>query len=310
MTSMNMKTHKNLNKKRLVHLQPKRIFCFGCSFTDYNWGTWANIIGYEFNDAKFYNFGKSGAGNQYIFNMVMQADAIYSFTHEDLVMVQWTNVSREDRYFPGEWSTPGNIYSQDFYNDDWIKKYFTEYGAIVRDLAFIKAAHSLLEHRAQWHFIQMNNLVVYADQWDSLVKIDNRPQAFQGKGRIDELKEMYSEIVGILKPSFYDVLFNNNWNQKFTADRKIVNKNFQDGHPSPLEHYDYLNIIFKHDWKPQTTTKVSNIQKRWIELMNNASHSFNKDKFSIYKQPKRWTDMVRKNPNLVRKNQRLRKIKD
>ena len=112
--------------KMLITLEPKRIFTFGCSFTNYLWSTWANILGYEFREAEFYNFGKSGAGNQYIFNTLMQADAAYDFTHEDLIIVQWTNVSREDRYFHagaeilnstetshGAWSTPGNIYSQD-----------------------------------------------------------------------------------------------------------------------------------------------------------------------------------------------------
>ena len=55
--------------KMLITLEPKRIFTFGCSFTNYLWSTWANILGYEFREAEFYNFGKSGAGNQYIFNL-------------------------------------------------------------------------------------------------------------------------------------------------------------------------------------------------------------------------------------------------
>ena len=164
----------------LITNKPKRLFTFGCSFTDYIWGTWANILGYEFRKADFYNFGKAGAGNQYIFNVLMQADAAYNFTHEDLIVVQWTNVSREDRYFHaghhgvlhdsetkhGAWSTPGNIYSQDIYDEEWVKKYFSEYGALVRDLAFIKAAHGMLKHKTQWHFIQMNNLGHNVDQRD------------------------------------------------------------------------------------------------------------------------------------------------
>ena len=107
--------------KNLVTIKINRIFTFGCSFTDYAWGTWANILGYEFPDAKFYNFGKSGAGNHYIFNTLMQADSSYKFTHEDLVIVQWTNISREDRFLDtepeqdpnfiagGQWITPGKI---------------------------------------------------------------------------------------------------------------------------------------------------------------------------------------------------------
>ncbi len=290
--------------KMLITNKPKRLFTFGCSFTDYIWGTWANILGYEFRKADFYNFGKAGAGNQYIFNVLMQADAAYNFTHEDLIVVQWTNVSREDRYFHaghhgvlhdsetkhGAWSTPGNIYSQDIYDEEWVKKYFSEYGALVRDLAFIKAAHGMLKHKTQWHFIQMNNLVHYVDQWDSKITLD-QPKIFGNKERIRQLRELYAETISILQPSFYDVLYNNNWTQKFKADKKLVNKFFQDGHPHPLEHYDFLKRTFKHEWRPSTNEKVGEIQKKWVKLMNDVSATI--PKFSIYNETKRWHDMAK-----------------
>lgn len=292
----------------LITIPPKRLFTFGCSFTEYMWGTWANILGYEFRESEFYNFGKSGAGNHYIFNTLMQADAAYNFTHEDLVIIQWTNVSREDRYFHagaealkqfsdlnnGAWSTPGNIYSQDVYDDEWIKKHFSEYGALVRDLGFIKAAVELLRHKAQWHFIQMNDLVHYVNQWDSTVKLDNKSKKtkkFGDKTRVQQLRDLYKETISYLQPSFYDVLFNNNWNQKFKSDQKLVNKNFQDGHPHPLEHYDYLKRTFKHSWRPSTNEKVGDVQKKWVKLMHGVSH--NVEKFSIYQQENRWLDMIR-----------------
>jgi len=291
--------------KNLIALKVNRIFTFGCSFTDYTWGTWANILGYEFPEAEFYNFGKAGAGNHYIMNTLMQADSSYNFTHEDLVIVQWTNVSREDRYFhagaeilrnkagnQGEWVTPGNIYSQGDYDDAWIKKYFSEYGALVRDLAFIKSSYEMLRHKTQWHFLQMNNLVHYINQWDTTVTIDPK-YAVEGiqVQRLDHLRAMYSETINQLLPSFYDVLFNNNWDEKFKSDRRLVNKNFQDGHPTPLEHYDYLKRTFKHKWSKATNTKVGEIQQKWIKYMDGASR---KDKtFSIYKKEKRWSDMVR-----------------
>ena len=105
------------------------LITFGCSFTKYSWGTWANILAKELEPVEYINLGKSGAGNQYIFNMLMQADAVYDFTHEDLVVVQWTNVCREDRYIPqkkdsGPWVTPGNIYSQEEYDTNFVMNYF------------------------------------------------------------------------------------------------------------------------------------------------------------------------------------------
>ena len=297
---------------QLYHTYPKRLFCFGCSFTQYLWSTWANILGTEFHDAEFYNFGKSGAGNHYIFNAIMQADSVYTFNHEDLVIVQWTNVSREDRYLEpgrdgheskhgleyGAWITPGNIYTQDVYNEEWRDKYFSEYGAIIRDLAFIKGAYELLKHRTQWHFIQMNNLTEYANQWDPGKKIEERPRVF-GNTRLEDFKKIYSGVINSLKPSFYDVLFNNNWMQKFKSDKKLINKNFQDGHPHPLEHYDYLKRIFKHEWRDETDKAVERVQQKWVKHMDYISRT-NK-KFSIYEQPVKWLNMAR-HDLLTRKN--------
>ena len=43
----------------------KRFFAFGCSFTRYEWITWADIIAYHIKES--YNYGRSGGGNSYIF---------------------------------------------------------------------------------------------------------------------------------------------------------------------------------------------------------------------------------------------------
>ena len=75
--------------KPLYKNKPKRLFTFGCSFTEWIWATWANILAYEL-DVPFYNFGKPGAGNYYIANQISQADAIFNFTKDDLVIVKST----------------------------------------------------------------------------------------------------------------------------------------------------------------------------------------------------------------------------
>ena len=67
-------------------------------------------------DIPFYNYGQSGAGNQYIANMIAQANAVHKFAPDDLIMVCWTNVCREDKWHNGQWATPGNIYTQNIYS--------------------------------------------------------------------------------------------------------------------------------------------------------------------------------------------------
>ena len=279
--------------KQLYHNKPKRLFTFGCSFTRYMWGTWANALAQEL-DCQFVNFGKSGAGNHYIFNMLMQADAVYNFTHEDLVIVQWTNVCREDRYLPqaenGPWITPGNIFSQEEYSQEFVKKYFSEYGAYVRDFAFIKAAHEMLKHKTQWHFLQMCDILKQTDQWIP----NNREKNY----RIDQMEEYYNGSLQFLLPSFYQTLYNNNLENKFKNDRKIVHKKFQDGHPSPMEHYFFLKNTFKHDWKDSTDRQVEKTQAKWIKLIRDGINS-TIGPFYLFRMKKRWLDMFYYETNIT-----------
>lgn len=275
--------------KQLYNYRPKRLFTFGCSFTHYNWGTWANVLAKELEPIEFINCGKSGAGNQYIFNMVMQADALYNFTHEDLVIVQWTNVCREDRYLPqqknGPWVTPGNIYSQQDYDDKFITKYFSEKGAYIRDLATIKATYEMLKHRTQWHFLQMCDIIEQPGQWNNVPGGVKRLT----DQHLDELIQAYSEPLSHIKSSFYDILWNNNIDTKFAKDKKLISKGFFDGHPSPIEHLMYLKGVFNHEWKDSTDRAVEETQKTWIKMLQDASAG--KKNFNICQTKQRYQDM-------------------
>ena len=271
-------------KKVLIHNQPKRLFTFGCSFTGYNWGTWANVLAKELEPIEFYNFGRAGAGNHYIFNSLMQADAMYNFTHEDLVMVQWTNVSREDRY-TDEWLTPGNIYSQKTYDLEFVRKYFTEYGASLRDYAFIKSAHEMLKHKTQWHFLQMLDITAFKDQWNLETKKEDV--------ELNKLHALYHDTLENLMPSFYDVLYSNQLKKKFKQDSKLINRYFKDGHPNPFEHYAYLKEVFKHDWKDTTDAAVSESFDKWKKLLQDAARPYEirQEFFNVYKMNERWMKM-------------------
>jgi hypothetical protein len=58
----------------------KRFFAFGCSFTCYIWPTWADVVSKEMPQAKFYNLGKTGAGNLCISSKVAEANNRFKFT--------------------------------------------------------------------------------------------------------------------------------------------------------------------------------------------------------------------------------------
>ena len=74
----------------------KRLYTFGCSFTNYKWPTWADILSKEFE--YFENWGRPGAGNSYITNAVVEASIKNKFTKDDTIMIMWSSMTREDRY--------------------------------------------------------------------------------------------------------------------------------------------------------------------------------------------------------------------
>ena len=260
---------------QLYEKYPKRLFTFGCSFTDHPWSTWANILGKEFEDVKFYNFGRQGAGNQYIYNTLMQADAVYNFNESDLVIIEWTNVCREDRYLPkeGGWVLPGNIYGEVFYDAQWIKKYFNEYWAVIRDFALIKGAYEMLKGKTQWHFLQIVDLATYLSHGTD-EKFDDK------KINYLEFKKIYEPVLKHIQPSYLEVLWKNTWEYKIKLDHKLLNKNFKDNHPNLLEHFKYLKKTFTHEWKDTTVDAINKSFTKWKNTMQ--SISANNPKFKLW----------------------------
>ena len=120
-----------------------RLFAFGCSFTNFAYPTYADILSLNFDH--YQNWGRGGSGNHFIFNSIIEANQRYNFSTDDTIIVQWTNTGREDRYCHNGWIGDGNIYSQLTYDEDWVKKYITERGCLLRDLAFIQASYTILK---------------------------------------------------------------------------------------------------------------------------------------------------------------------
>lgn len=252
-----------------------RLFTFGCSFTKYYWPLWPEILSYEL-DIPLYNFGRSGAGNQYIFNMLMQADNIYDFNQNDLVIVSWTNVCREDRITTSRfnktnhnWQTPGNIFSQQIYDQSFVKRWGSPFWFSIRDFATIKSAYYFLEHKkCQFSMISMCNIAQSLDQWNPSLKTDNT---------INNISTMYLDVLSKINKSFYEVLWNNDIGVKCQLEKETIHPQFHDGHPSPLECYTYLTKIYDYQFNESTLNIVNKIQdiyhKNMIEFCSNSKNN-------------------------------------
>jgi hypothetical protein len=69
-----------------------RLIVSGCSFTNFWYPTWAWFLSSAYDET--YNYGNSGAGNEYILNAIVQANQIDSHAY---FLVQWAQADRFDK---------------------------------------------------------------------------------------------------------------------------------------------------------------------------------------------------------------------
>ena len=234
------------------NIKHKRIFCFGCSFTEYIMPTWADILKLHFENTstEVYNFGRSGAGNYYIFNTIVEKSLEYNFTKDDLILIQWSGIFREDRFKDGNWYTPGNIVTQPAYSKSAVDKwFFDEEGMLKRDCSYIHVMQKMLE---------CDNLDYEMFSMDGIERqLDHHPSSKQYR-LFSKLTSLYHDTLKKIHPSMYKILWNNAPYQKKT------NLNPKELHPLPTEHLSYLEKVFQFKPSDELRTHVDKITKELL----------------------------------------------
>lgn len=206
----------------------KRVFAFGCSYTNYVYPTWANIVFSEMPNIEHYNLGKSGAGNTYIANKVIEANTRYKFNEDDLVMVLWSSYYREDRYINGSWQCHGNIFNQGFYNKNFVMNYVDVKGCLIRDFALISLTDSLLK-------------LLPCDSF-SMLSSDHNEELWATNDELDttDVLDTYSEVLNNYSTPMNQVVSNR---KHGFVERQLADNTLIDHHPSPYDYYEYLCSI-------------------------------------------------------------------
>lgn len=119
-----------------------RLFTFGCSFTNYIWPTWADIISQDYD--YYENWGQIGGGNKYIYFSLIECHQRNTITDNDTVIIMWSSQAREDRFIKGEWYTPGAVYYSE-YSEEFIKEYTDTTGYLLDTVTYIQGSYHLLD---------------------------------------------------------------------------------------------------------------------------------------------------------------------
>jgi hypothetical protein len=215
----------------------KRLFTFGCSFTQYwRWPTWADMLSKQYDQAE--NWGLCGTGNCYIFYSLMECHKRNLIGPEDSVYVMWTNTSREDRYLKDRWIEGGNVYWDGHpLGIDYRRKWSCERGYLIRDLAVMAAAKELLQSwQCDWRFFCMVPLD-HSNQDNDLGANPDIP----GHDNRD-VAQLYRDVLSAMAPSVYETVFNGDW---FSGEGipDVNDPGRRDFHPSPREHVAYIDAV-------------------------------------------------------------------
>lgn len=242
----------------------KRLFTFGCSFTKYNYPTWADITALYVEPKEYYNFGRQGAGNIYITNMISQADEYFNFQSDDLVIVMWSELDREDRYYtpttePARWECRGNIANQAFFDTKFIKRFSNPVHSALRDYANIKLANFLLQNKTQVHNLQIVDIKEHNDK-HNLKDLEN-------------ITNLYKTTLNKIAPSFYKLIWDNN-----RIENKIKRNNiifgtpwYVDVHPDIYEHKEFVKKVFDIKLSDEIENMCEKAQNRLIDIVRKTA---------------------------------------
>jgi hypothetical protein len=229
-----------------------RIWTFGCSFTQYFWPTWADMLIAEVNDIGHSgeNWGCEGAGNLYIASKIWECNAKNKFGPNDWVLVCWSSMIREDRYINNRWETLGNVFSIDpnVYQSD--PKHFA-----IRDSTLITSTQ-----------LALNNLNVNSLHWSIL------PFNTVSRGNADPAIKLMEDVLNIfnitldLPPmmEYLNLLTNDPTLLKHRLTTFKHNDIVADWHPAPWEHEKYL----KECILPRLTFLPNNLSLNTLNFIN------------------------------------------
>lgn len=228
-----------------------RLLASGCSFTDYYWSTWADILGKEF--VEYDQVGQGGADNATIARSV-----ISNARAGDLVVIMWSSYDRWSFYSDEVIPTPKDE------NNHW-----RHLGSLAKwdKLFFVKYYNQIERFQTTMDYIQLidlhskvNNYTVY---------------------NFSAFPFFLAETESVHKPELTDIFnkytLSNNYLTDISLDEfRVTNYNIlingDDPHPTPLCNWDYVEqIIAPKLGIKLTIDNKSDIIKEQAELIKRTN---------------------------------------
>lgn len=238
----------------------KRCFAFGCSYTDYTWPTFADLVGCNFGE--FYNFGRSGSDNTYALNRLIDTHSIFGLNPKtDFVIFGVTGFGRYtywDRQI--DWYAEGDL---DFISKSnfepveqskfYVKEKYSPIYAAYKSINAIKMFKYFLQGIGIPHVIYpaLDNAEFCVKH---IYQHDRKPFIPVITEQVEKVSELYD-----IKISIDEFMIENNEFHTKTYFRK---EDRYDTHPTTDIHYRYMKRFMpKYDTK-RVQAVVSQFQSK------------------------------------------------
>jgi len=208
-----------------------RIFTFGCSFTNYGWPTWADIILYK-NEG--YNLGLVGGGYDSILYRIMEADRAFKFTSDDIAIVVLTTPIRWDLIIEDSvpiWKCFGQTTTSSLskYNN----KLYSIDGLLFKSFYNIILINDYLKKTNIRYLLgSVNNPYLEVENYFDEVNIHYKTT---------DLINYVKDNVELHLQDFYSFLHRKDNQKKWKVGKKF--KDYNDYHPTPRDHFKWVNNV-------------------------------------------------------------------
>jgi hypothetical protein len=264
----------------------KRVFTFGCSFTSFSWPTWADILVEDFKNRGLegYNFGRCGAGNQFIFIKLIEANAKFKFNEDDLILICWSTMQREDRFVNNEWITPGLIYNQNIYTELFVNAWADPAFYVFRDSAIISATNLVLKQlRCKSYQFSMHKIK----------QLDSNNSNSTDKGT-NAIIDFYGDDLHLDFVPMMEYLNLNDHSDKAAEKRlqtyygdETEKDSRPEWHPTVSKHRKYLSDIILPTLNLELIDKTEDFIEKWDDKIKNYKGAINLSKTGWESHPRR-----------------------
>ena len=262
-----------------------RLFVLGCSFSNYAWPTWADILGLEFD--VYENWAFPGLGNRALAERLAEIHVHNHLTKDDTVIIQWTSHLSHDWHATDHrhqdnagWKTSGSLFNyinEEVFDEKWIKTFWSENSYMMHTFNNILLAQNFLNGigctwrmTSMGYINKMNSDYPSDDHGEQMSDID----IWESAPPLRVYKKIFDDKSKWIKPVGTFA-----WNHK-TKPYKF--KSMQDkavfaidNHPTVEQHNDYVNkhVLPSLNISQKQTKKV----ETWIDTINKLYNNSHRD---------------------------------